>query len=164
VQEKTKHHLLDTLAAIISGSRRIRAEGDRYIESQGGTPEALCRPRILTSAVNAALANGMCAHADETDDSHAPPHPSGVRRRPGALALAERIAAAHGAPTRRGARYDICARLSMSLGDYEFRDAGIRPHFGPTSRSRGAGSSQASTSARFATALLHGAAGLGVAC
>jgi 2-methylcitrate dehydratase PrpD len=73
VQEKTKHHLLDTLAAIVSGSRLYPGQkAIEYIESQGGTPEALViGTRILTSAVNAALANGMCAHADETDDSHA---------------------------------------------------------------------------------------------
>ena len=66
VQEKTKHHLLDTLAAIISGSRLYPGQkAISYIESQGGTPEALVLgTRVLTSAVNAALANGMCAHAE----------------------------------------------------------------------------------------------------
>jgi len=137
VQEKTKHHLLDTLAAIISGSRLYpgqKALG--YIETQGGTPEALVLgTRILTSAVNAALANGMCAHADETDDSHAPSltHP-GCGVVPAALALAERDRRSGVELLRAVALgYDICARLSMSLGDYDFRDAGHSTHtFGPT--------------------------------
>ena len=137
VQEKTKHHLLDTLAAIISGSRLYPGEkAIEYIKTQGGTPEALVfGTRILTSAVNAALANGMCAHADETDDSHAASltHP-GCGVVPAAMAIGER--------DRRGGTellravalgYDVCARLSMSLGDYAFRDAGHSTHtFGPT--------------------------------
>ena len=47
--------------------------------------------KIVTAAVNAALANGMLAHADETDDSHAPSqtHP-GCGIVPAALAMAER--------------------------------------------------------------------------
>ena len=120
VQEKTKHHLLDTLAAIVSGSRLYPGrQAIRYIAMQGGTEEALVLgSRIVTSAVNAALANGMCAHADETDDSHARSltHP-GCGVVPAALAIAER--------ERRGGTellravalgYDLCARLSMSLG------------------------------------------------
>ena len=137
VQEKTKHHLLDTLAAIVSGSRLYPGQkAIGYIESQGGTPEAMVLgTRILTSAVNAALANGMCAHADETDDSHAPSltHP-GCGVVPAALAMAERNRRS-GLELLRAVTlgYDICARLSMSLGDYEFRDAGHSTHtFGPT--------------------------------
>jgi len=137
VQEKTKHHLLDTLAAIVSGSRLYPGQKAlSYIETQGGTPEALVLgTRILTSAVNAALANGMCAHADETDDSHAPSltHP-GCGVVPAALALAERDRRSGVELLRAVALgYDICARLSMSLGDYDFRDAGHSTHtFGPT--------------------------------
>jgi len=137
VQEKTKHHLLDTLAAIISGSRLYPGQkAISYIESQGGTPEALVLgTRILTSAVNAALANGMCAHADETDDSHAPSltHP-GCGVVPAALALGERNRRSGPELLRAVALgYDICARLSLSLGAYEFRDAGHSTHtFGPT--------------------------------
>ncbi len=74
VIEKTKHHILDTLAAMISGSRLapgMRAIG--YVKTLGGVKEAcVIGSNIITTAVNAALANGMLAHADETDDSHAP--------------------------------------------------------------------------------------------
>jgi 2-methylcitrate dehydratase PrpD len=137
VQEKTKHHLLDTLAAIVSGSRLYPGQqAIRYIKSQGGTPEALVLgSRILTSSVNAALANGMCAHADETDDSHAASltHP-GCGVVPAALAMGERNRASGQQLLRAVALgYDVCARLSLSLGAYAFRDAGHSTHtFGPT--------------------------------
>ena len=137
VQERTKHHLLDTLAAIVSGSRLLPGQkAIEYVESQGGTPEALVLgSRILTSATNAALANGMCAHADETDDSHAASltHP-GCGVVPAALAMAERNRRSGQALLRAVALgYDLCARLSFSLGAYDFRDAGHSTHtFGPT--------------------------------
>jgi 2-methylcitrate dehydratase PrpD len=137
VQEKTKHHLLDTLAAIVSGSRlHPGKQAIAYIESQGGTPEALVLgSRIVSSAVNAALANGMSAHADETDDSHAASltHP-GCGVVPAALAMAERNRRSGQELLRAVALgYDICARLSLSLGAYAFRDAGHSTHtFGPT--------------------------------
>src|SRR5690349_20339743 len=74
VTEKTKHHLLDSIASMISGSRLPPGKHAlRYIKTQGGTPEAsIPGSRIETTVVNAALAGGMLAHADETDDSHAP--------------------------------------------------------------------------------------------
>ena len=69
---KTKLHVLDTLAAVLSGSRLKPGEfAARFVQELGGRPEAtiLGTPQV-TSAVNAALANAMAAHADETDDSH----------------------------------------------------------------------------------------------
>jgi 2-methylcitrate dehydratase PrpD len=93
VVEKTKHHLLDSIASMISGSRLLPGQHAlRYIKTLGGTPEA-CIPgsKIVTTVVNAALAGGMLAHADETDDSHAPSltHP-GCGIVPAALAMAEK--------------------------------------------------------------------------
>src|SRR5712691_8474457 len=65
-----KHHILDTLGAMVSGSRLKPGEmAIAYVKEQGGVPEAsVIGTNIKTSAVNAALANGMCGHADETDD------------------------------------------------------------------------------------------------
>src|SRR6266702_1597988 len=72
VVEKTKHHILDTMAAMVSGSRL--APGKKAIafaSTLGGVKEAgVVGSRIVTAVANAALANGMLAHADETDDSH----------------------------------------------------------------------------------------------
>src|SRR6266853_2047951 len=72
VQEKTKHHLLDTFAAMLSGSRLPPGKkAIAFAKTLGGTKEAcVVGSRTVTAAANAALANGMLGHADETDDSH----------------------------------------------------------------------------------------------
>ena len=84
VTREAKHRILDTLAAMISGSRLKPGElAIRYARTQGGVPEAsIVATSIRTSAVTAALANGMFAHADETDDFEpfTKAHP-GCRRR-----------------------------------------------------------------------------------
>src|SRR3972149_10757302 len=90
---KAKHHILDTIAAMVSGTTiNPGIFALRYIEQQGGNPEAqVVGSQIVTSAINAALANGMLAHSDETDDSNgsAGIHP-GCAVIPAALAMAER--------------------------------------------------------------------------
>ena len=136
VVEKTKHHILDTLAAMVSGSRL--APGKKaigYVRTLGGVKEALViGSKIVTSAVNAALANGMLAHADETDDSHAPSltHP-GCGIVPAALAVAERERR-NGTALIRAVTlgYDIGCRLTQALDAYQFREDGHSTHsFGP---------------------------------
>lgn len=120
VTAKTKRHILDTLAAILSGSRlKPGAMARAYVETLGGKPEAtVIGSHLLASAAHAALANGMMGHADETDDSHLGGrfHP-GCGILPAALAVAER--------TERGGAdliqavalgYDIGARICPALG------------------------------------------------
>ena len=132
VTEATKHHLLDTLASIVSGASLLPGKVTiAYLKTQGGTPEA-CVPgsRIVTTATNAAFGSGMLAHADETDDSHAPSlvHP-GCGIIPGALAMAERSGAGGTALLRATALgYDICTRMSKSLGAYNFFHSGFCTH------------------------------------
>jgi 2-methylcitrate dehydratase PrpD len=136
VLEKTKHHVLDTIAAMISGSRLLPGKKAlSYVRTLGGAKEAcVVGSRILTSAIDAALANGMAAHADETDDSHAPSltHP-GCGIVPAALAMAEREASGGTAFLRAVALgYDIGCRLTQSLDAYQFREDGHSTHsFGP---------------------------------
>ena len=136
VLEKTKHHILDTIAAMVSGSRL--APGKKaiaYVKTLGGVKEAcVIGSNVTTSAGNAALANGMLAHADETDDSHAPSltHP-GCGIVPAALAMAERERR-NGAVFLRAVAlgYDVGCRLTQSLDAYEFRNDGHSTHsFGP---------------------------------
>ena len=132
VQERAKHHLLDTLAAMLSGSRLL--PGRRAIDlarDQGGNAEAcVIGSDIVTSATTAAMANGMHGHSDETDDTYylALVHP-GCSIVPAALAMAER--------TRSGGEallkaivvgYDVCARLSQALGIEKFRAHGHSSH------------------------------------
>jgi 2-methylcitrate dehydratase PrpD len=132
VLEKARQHTLDTLTAMVSGSRlgpgRMAID---YVASQGGGAEAsVVGTTLKTSALNAALANGMLAHADETDDSHAPSrtHP-GCAVIPAALAIAERIHA----PGDKFLRavvlgYDVCARLNYALGPEAFAAASRSTH------------------------------------
>jgi 2-methylcitrate dehydratase PrpD len=137
VVERTKHHILDTIAAMVSGSRLLPGrKGISYVKGLGGTKEAcVIGSRIVTSAINAALANGMCAHADETDDSHAPSvmHP-GCGIVPAALAVAEREGGSGAALLRAVALgYDVATRLTMSLNAFKFREDGLSTHsYGPT--------------------------------
>ena len=136
VLEKTKHHVLDTLAAMVSGSRLLPGrKAISYAKTLGGNKEAVVAgSRLVTGAPIAALANGMLAHADETDDSHAPSlcHP-GCAIVPAALAMGERQAAS-GAELLRAVAlgYDIGTRINLSLNAYEFREDGHSTHsFGP---------------------------------
>jgi 2-methylcitrate dehydratase PrpD len=136
VVEKSKHHILDTIAAMMSGSRLAPGRNAiAYVKALGGVKEAcVIGSSIITTAVNAALANGMLAHADETDDSHAPSltHP-GCGIVPAALAMAERERQNGTGLIRAVALgYDVGCRLTQSLDAYEFRNDGHSTHsFGP---------------------------------
>ncbi|HEY3152953.1 MAG TPA: MmgE/PrpD family protein, partial [Candidatus Binatia bacterium] len=136
VIEKTRHHILDTIAAMVSGSRLAPGiKAIAYVKTLGGVKEAcVIGSNIFTTAVNAALANGMLAHADETDDSHAPSltHP-GCGIVPAALAMAERERRDGAALLRAVALgYDVGCRLTQSLDAYQFREDGHSTHsFGP---------------------------------
>ncbi len=125
VLEKTKHHVIDTLAAMVTGSRLKPGEAAiRFVRSQGGTPEsAVVGSDVVTTAINAAMANGMLAHADETDDSHAPSltHP-GCAVVPAALAVAERENASGDALLRAVALgYDVGSRIARLMGGIDAR-------------------------------------------
>lgn len=115
-----KHRILDTLSAMVSGSRLKPGEmAIRFAKSQGGTPEAsILATDVKTSAINAALVNGMFGHADETDDveqvTKAHPGSSVV---PTALAMAERESRSGMDVIKAVALgYDICFRFLMALG------------------------------------------------
>jgi len=115
-----RHRILDTLGAIVSGAKLKPGEmAVRYVRAQGGAAEAsVPTTDIRTTAVNAALATGMFAHADETDDFEpvTKAHPGCVVV-PAALSMGER-------EDRSGMDfiravvlgYDLCCRLLMALG------------------------------------------------
>ena len=130
VVEKAKHHILDTFAAMVSGSdlppgkaalALARAQAGRAVATVVGSS-------ILTGPMDAALVNGVLAHSDETDDSHGPSqsHP-GASIVPAALALGEDL----GASGERYLRavtlgYDIGTRLTMALDAITFRNESRR--------------------------------------
>lgn len=163
VVEKTKHHILDTIAAMVSGTGLAPGRAAvSYARTQQGAPEAsVLGTGLLTSAVNASLANGMLAHADETDDSHAPSltHP-GCGVVASALAMAEREAASGQHLLRAVALgYDIGCRVPIALHPAEFRDLGHSTHsIGPTFGAAAAAGSLAGLDARQVRFLLSFAA------
>jgi len=115
-----KQRILDTLAAIVSGSRLAPGKlAIDYVRMLGGTAEAcVATTSIVTTAVDAAFANAMCAHADETDDFHplTKAHP-GCAVVPAALAMAERERASGAALISAVVLgYDVCCRFLMALG------------------------------------------------
>ncbi len=92
VEERAKVHLVCTFAAMVSGTRLL--PGKRalaYIKPLRAARQAgVAGTRIVTSLLHAALANGMCGHADESDDMHPPTRSEpGTNVIPAALALAE---------------------------------------------------------------------------
>jgi 2-methylcitrate dehydratase PrpD len=122
--EHAKHHLLDTLAAMISGSELLPGQAARrYIGAHGGKGVATIAGTMLTAAPgDAALANGVMAHADETDDSHnaSRSHP-GCAIVPAALAVGEELGI-DGARFLRAVTlgYDVGTRVVMAMGGAEF--------------------------------------------
>ena len=124
---EAKHHILDALGAMISGSRLKPGEmAIAYVRAQGGTPEcSVVGANFKTSAINAALANGMCGHADETDDVElaTKTHP-GCSSVSAALAMAEREGRS-GLDLLRAVvlGYDVCCRFLTALDADFIREA-----------------------------------------
>ena len=115
-----KHRILDTFGAMVSGCRMEPGEmAVRYVRGLGGDAEAsIVGSDLRTTTVNAALANAMCAHADETDDFEpvTKAHP-GCSAIPAALAMAEKEGRSGQDFMRAVALgYDLGCRLLMALG------------------------------------------------
>ena len=121
------HHLLDTLAAMISGAELPPGQvALRYGRTLGGPPTAtLAASNVKTAPIDAALINGILAHSDETDDSHneSQSHP-GAAVVPAALAIAEALGNISGAHFLRAIAlgYDVGPRVTMALGGVDFRN------------------------------------------
>jgi 2-methylcitrate dehydratase PrpD len=140
VAEKAKQHVLDTLAAMISGANLLPGQRAlQFAQVYGGKEiSTVVASSILCGAIEAALTNGMLAHADETDDSHAPSqsHP-GCAVVPAALAAGEHFHITGTHFLRSVALgYDIGTRVTMTLGGQQFEAAShwsthsISPLFG----------------------------------
>lgn len=138
VVRKGSHHVLDSLAAIVSGSQLPAGRaGAAWSAKNPGREEAtVVGAGHRTSARHAALANAMSAHADETDDSHEPSrtHP-GCGIVPAALAIAEREGRT-GEDLLRAVilGYDVAGRMNPALWpDYMFmRGQSLKTHLHST--------------------------------
>lgn len=119
--EFTKHHILDTIAAMVSGSNLAPGKvGIKFARAYGGEKVAtVVGSDVVCGPIEAAIANGMLAHSDETDDSHAPSrcHPgSGIV--PAALAAGEKFGIDGNRFMRAVALgYDVGSRVTMTLGE-----------------------------------------------
>src|SRR5262249_5410255 len=92
VVRQTKYHILDTLAAMVSGSEL--APGRQAMQSprafRGQPTATIVASNILAGPLEAAIVNGALAQADETDDNYSAggAHP-GCAIVPASLALGE---------------------------------------------------------------------------
>jgi 2-methylcitrate dehydratase PrpD len=134
VAEKAKQHILDTFAAMISGSGLPPGRAAlEFARSYGGKEIAtVVASKIVCGPIEAAFANGVLAHSDETDDSHGPSrsHP-GVSVVPAAFAAGEQFAIP-GAHFIRAVTlgYDVGTRITMSMGGPGYQAATHRSTHG----------------------------------
>ncbi|MFP5229109.1 MAG: MmgE/PrpD family protein [Acidobacteriota bacterium] len=153
IVEKTKQHVLDTLAAMVSGTRlppgqvALRFAG---LYSAAGDAPVVGASRTC-SPLEAAVANGMLAHADETDNSHAPSHSHpGCAIVPAALVAGDLFGIS-------GARflsavalgYDVGTRVLMSMGGIDYQ---LKTHHDAHSMANTFGASAAAACAASLTA------------
>jgi 2-methylcitrate dehydratase PrpD len=124
VVEKTKFMILDTLAAMISGSELPPGKfAIQFVRAYSGNPICtVAGSSVRCGPMEAALANGILAHSDETDDTHPPSqsHP-GCAAIPAALAVGER----YGIDGTRFVRsvalgYDVGTRITATLGKLQY--------------------------------------------
>jgi 2-methylcitrate dehydratase PrpD len=125
--EQTKQHILDTFAAMVSGSEL--APGRFAInfarEHSAEKTATVAASDVVCGAIEAAFSNAMLAHSDETDDSHAPSesHP-GASVVPAALAAGEQFNIDGPRFLRAVALgYDVGTRVTMTVGIGGFQTA-----------------------------------------
>ena len=124
VVEKTKHMILDTLAAAISGAELPPGKfAINFARSYGGDKiSTVAGSNVVCGPIEAALVNGMLAHSDETDDTHPPSqsHP-GCSVVPAALAVGEKWGISGEHFMRAVALgYDIGPRFTATLGKLQY--------------------------------------------
>jgi 2-methylcitrate dehydratase PrpD len=126
VVEKAKHHILDTFAAMISGSDLPPARAAFQYARDFTTDKTatIVASKMTSSPPEAAFVNGMLAHSDETDDSNefSQSHP-GCAVVPATLAAGEKF----GIDGTRFLRavtlgYDIGPRMTITFGAIDFRN------------------------------------------
>ena len=120
VVQETKHHILDTIAAMVSGSELAPGRmAIQFARAYGGEKIAtVVASPILCGPIEAAFANGELAHSDESDDDFTTggAHP-GCAVVPAALATGEQFGIS-GTPFVRAVAlgYDIAMRFMKTVG------------------------------------------------
>jgi 2-methylcitrate dehydratase PrpD len=125
--EHTKRHILDTFAAMVSGSDLAPGRfAINFARAHSAEKTAtVAASNVVCGAIEAAFSNAMLAHSDETDDSHAPSesHP-GASVVPAALAAGEQFNI-DGLRFLRAVAlgYDVGTRVTMTVGVGAFQTA-----------------------------------------
>jgi 2-methylcitrate dehydratase PrpD len=120
VVQETEHHILDTIAAMVSGAELPPGHtAIEFARSYGGEKIAtVVASQILCGPIEAAFANGELAHSDETDDDFTTggAHP-GCALVPAALAAGEQFGVS-GTHFLRAVTlgYDIALRAMKTVG------------------------------------------------
>src|ERR1700681_4913188 len=118
--QETKHHILDTFAAMISGSQLPPVPMALKFARTYGGPNicTVVASDVLLGPIEAAIVNGELAHSDETDDDYTGggAHP-GSAVVPATLAIAEKVGISGQHFTRAVALgYDIGMRAFQTVG------------------------------------------------
>jgi 2-methylcitrate dehydratase PrpD len=120
VLQETKHHILDTIAAMVSGSDLPPGRlAIQFARAYGGEKiSAVVASNILCGPIEAAFANGVLAHSDESDDDYTGggAHP-GAAVVPAALALGEQFGSS-------GMHYVRAVALGYDIGMRSFKALG----------------------------------------
>ena len=118
VIETAKWHVLDTVAAMVSGSELAPGRAAiGFARAYGGKAVAtVVGDTILCGPIEAAMVNGVLAHADETDDTLGGPWHPGCNVVPAALAVGEQFGIS-GAHFLRAVvlGYDVGSRILSTL-------------------------------------------------
>lgn len=117
---EAKHHILDTVAAMVSGSELPPGKAAfEFARSYGGERiSTVVASQILCGPIEAALANGQLAHSDETDDDFTTggAHP-GCALVPAALSTGEQFGISGTHFLRAVALgYDVAMRAMRTVG------------------------------------------------
>jgi 2-methylcitrate dehydratase PrpD len=126
VAQKTKQHILDTFAAMVSGSELSPGRAALgFAREYGGKEVAtVVASNMLCGPLEAAMVNGVMAHSDETDDSNGPSHSHpGCAVVPAALAAGERFGISGDQFLRAVALgYDVGCRFTITLGAQRYEN------------------------------------------
>jgi 2-methylcitrate dehydratase PrpD len=123
VLEETKHHILDTFAAMISGSELPPGRmALKFARAYGGP--SLCTvvaSDILLGPIEAAMVNGELAHSDETDDDY-----TGGGAHPGSAVVPATLAVGEKAGIS-GQHFTRAVALGYDVGMRAFQTVGTGP-------------------------------------
>jgi 2-methylcitrate dehydratase PrpD len=158
VAERTRLHLLDALAAMLSGaSLEAGRRALDYVRGEGTSDQATVIGGGMTAtAADAAFANGMAGHADETDDSHPAGFHPGCGIVAAALAMAEREHSSGEVLLRAiAAGYDVGSRAALAALPPAQRAAGYSVTTHAIGGTFGAGAAAATQIALMPDQLCH---------